>query len=71
MSSEDKNAQNGFSLKIVFKIDLKKKTLFSSFYYKVGKDKGSICYFAFCIFVSLGRILHHIVTVDIHVINFS
>ena len=39
----------------------KKKTrriLLSQFYYKVDKDKGSVffhCYFAFCIFVVLGK----------------
>ena len=50
MSAEDKLHKNGFSLKIVLKKMIKKKEriLFSLFYYKVGKDKGSIFFQSLC-----------------------
>ena len=54
--------KSGLSLNIVFKTDLKQKSDIT-FYYKAGINKGSIffsvifgsCYFAYCMFVFLGR----------------
>ena len=62
LSAEDKLHKNGFSLKIVLKIDLKKRYYFPSFIIRYAKIKIIFlsvtlwsCYFGFCIFVFLGR----------------
>ena len=49
LSAEDKLHKKGFSFKIVLKTDSKRRRiLLSQFYYKVGKDKGSIFFQSLC-----------------------